>query len=210
MKGSDGSHLIWMQVNSCEQCSSTDSQSSSFLTTITIMGYLRGGQISASMLLRSLMCFFPPDMKLTCACACSAAEQMPGGQAMPSHAGAEQEASQLKMYTLSTRLEMYVDQAVWHALTRQDAVASSSQPFYTRRLCSLLVVTSLLTMQVTLKFLPMCKTPAGLVANRKRRSGLVWRDDTSDAVSKLAVTMQGHTVVVKHVVQNHRERLAEV
>ena len=92
------------------------------------------------MLLYPLICLFPPDMKLSCACACSAAEQMPGGQAMPSHAGAEQEASQLKMYTLSTRLEMYVDQAVWHALTRQDAFASSSQPFYTRRLCSLLVV----------------------------------------------------------------------
>jgi len=31
----------------------------------------------------------------------------------------EQEAGQLKMYTLSTRLEMYVDQAVWHKLARQ-------------------------------------------------------------------------------------------
>jgi len=37
-----------------------------------------------------------------------------GGNMLP-----EQEAGQLKMYTLSTRLEMYVDQAVWHKLARQ-------------------------------------------------------------------------------------------
>ncbi|KAL0039027.1 hypothetical protein WJX77_005595 [Trebouxia sp. C0004] len=32
----------------------------------------------------------------------------------------EQDAGQLKMYTLSTRLEMYVDQAVWHKLARSE------------------------------------------------------------------------------------------
>ena len=48
----------------------------------------------------------------------------------------EQDGGQLKMYSLSSRLEMYVDQAVWHKLARQgcccvlsSAVMSDELPF---------------------------------------------------------------------------------
>ena len=49
----------------------------------------------------------------------------------------EQEAGQLKMYTLSTRLEMYVDQAVWHQLARQGCcyVLSSAVMFDVLPVC---------------------------------------------------------------------------
>ncbi len=49
-------------------------------------------------------------------CGCS---ETPSSASMQRPVVAEQEGSPLKVYTLSTRLEMYVNQAVWHSLTRQ-------------------------------------------------------------------------------------------
>ena len=53
--------------------------------------------------------------------ACSKAGLTRPDQAMPlmaGLAGTEQDPSAMKLYTLSMRLEMYIDQSVWQALSR--------------------------------------------------------------------------------------------